>query len=960
MSFKDTLNLPNTTFPMKGKLSEKEPEKYDAWSESVTWSKMKENRHESETFVLHDGPPYANGSIHIGHAMNKILKDFVTKYHYFRGDQVEFAPGWDCHGLPIEREVKKILKKGIDKRMSNFGYKGFSLQGMAPQVLRSACREYAQHHVDLQMKEFQSLGVIADWENPYLTMDYSYEASIYKNFCNLFKEGLITERHKPVYWSTGEKTALAEAEVEYQDESCESIYVIFDFEIQHSELSGVLVWTTTPWTLPANVAVAANPDATYAVVHIKDMSKYVLVAKDCLDKIDWKYFGKTDWKYREVEILDKEIKGSELEGLQINSPLKSDKRPIILDKDVETDTGTGFVHLAPGHGEWDYQIGQRENLPSVMPVDENGHYTEEILDLIDERGYNNKEYVGVSVIDANEKIIVDLEIHGSLVCTNKIDHRYPYCWRSKTPIIFRSTKQWFLDLSKLRDKALSELENVDFHPERDKTRLEKMVRERPEWCLSRQREWGVPIALFRHVETGEILCNEEVFDHITTLFETYGCDCWWTSPNSYFFPPHLVSEADNYEKVMDILDVWFDSGLSWDNLNWDDIKSEEGKSHVYFEGNDQHRGWFQSSLWTSMALQNKAPYHKVITHGFVVDKNGKKMSKSQGNVISPLDIVNKQGAEVLRTWVALTDYTKEVTVSDEILKHAAGIYQKIRNTFRYMIANLGDKEPKPKTHLNTDLWIVEKCFEVAKKAEEHFDNYDFQKGMHLVTEFMINDLSGIYMFAAKDRLYCGRLKSDRRLSAQQALYSVLLRLRKTLAPILTYTMDEVNEHAPKWRSFEESILDTNLYSSKGGTWSSNYPDSPIYLSGDKEEYWKEARNEFNTAFDSIKKQGLAKDTLEVVISENGMTKEFGECEDWFGVSRIATLSKDLMIGAFTVGEQEFYIYLSDKEKCDRCWKRNASKKVTLNSSDKVSGDYRICVGCELAVDEKNKLALNKA
>ena len=952
--YKETLNLPTTTFPMKGKLSENEPKKYQEWIS--VWQSMRCNRTSSAaTFVLHDGPPYANGSIHIGHALNKILKDFVVKWHYFNGYQVTFKPGWDCHGLPIEREVKKILRKGINKKMAEAGHKGFDLRGVASHVLRAACRDYAFKHVELQTQEFQSLGVVADWNNIYMTMDYGYEASIYRNFYQLFLDGYIVERQKPVYWSIPERTALAEAEVEYQDQIVKSIYVGFDFssqtplEVDGQKVNGVMVWTTTPWTLPANVAVAANPNAGYVVAEVPDMgivapggakpSKFYLISTECVSWLETLREDPSDNRFKPIIVTDKKIKGEKLAGLKVHSPLQTDLRPIVFDEQVEKDTGTGFVHIAPGHGEWDYEIGQRENLPTVMPVGEDGCYTTEVVALIDlikfegrktPQGAKEKraeEYVGVNVFDANDMLVMDLDQKHSLICWDTIHHDYPHCWRSKTPVIFRSTLQWFLDISKVREKALQSLRNVHFYPERDKARLEKMVEERPEWCLSRQREWGVPIALFRHKETGEILAEKQVFEHIEAIFAKYGCDCWWTAPNSYFFPPNLLDQADSYEKVTDILDVWFDSGLSWDNADL-----PIGGADVYLEGNDQHRGWFQSSLWTGVALTGRAPYNAVVTHGFVVDGKGKKMAKSEGNVISPMDVVSKYGAEVLRTWVAMTDYKKEVSVNDNILRHTADIYQKIRNTFRYMLQNLDGDNPPCVCILKTDEWIINKVCDVTEEANRHFAQYDFQRGMHLLIDFITTDLSSIYMYAAKDRLYCDKEDSARRRSAQTALYSVLIRLRNTLAPILTYTMDEVAEHAPKWFAFKESIF--NMPHSEFGV----HKQRSRYFNAEKEEYWKKVRDAFNMAFASLKNQGTAKEPLDVVIGENAMTKEFGECEDWLGVSRIVTLDKEYLIGAFMVDDLEFYIYRSNKPKCERCWKRNAYEQSML------------CERCELATD----------
>jgi isoleucyl-tRNA synthetase len=728
MDYKDTLLLPSTKFPMRGNLPQNEPLRYKNWFESEkAYKKMISKRSDATPFTLHDGPPYANGNIHIGHALNKILKDIVVKSRYFFGEDVRFVPGWDCHGLPIEQQVEKKL--GTQKKES-----------LPKSVIRRLCREHAAKFVDIQKDEFKALGIVADWENPYLTMRFPFEADIYRTLCSIAKKGLLVERSKPVYWSWAAKTALAEAEVEYQDKEDFSIYVAFELEDDAKAKLGVdkasmVIWTTTPWTLPSNMGISLNPEEEYVLTD----SGYV-VAKARFESMI------------EEEVFSGEIaqtfKGDLLENMFATNPLNSRNSKILLGSHVTMDGGSGCVHTAPGHGEDDYRVGLKYDLEVIMPVDDAGLFDQTVVreKLIP----NPEDFVGMHVFKSNEPI---LELLGdSLLKSSKFRHPYPFCWRTHKPVIYRATNQWFISMDEgdktLRESAMNEMEGVNFYPQTGRNRLASMIENRPDWCISRQRDWGVPIAFFRDKTTGEAILDENVLNFIATIFEEKGTDVWWDMEIKDLLDPNSGYDPDNLEKIMDILDVWFDSGSTWQAvLKSDQYDAGDYQADLYLEGSDQHRGWFQSSMLVSCAVNGKAPYKNIITHGFTNDAKGEKMSKSKGNVVAPNDVSKKYGVEILRLWVGMVDYMNDQKISDDILKQMAEQYRKTRNTLRFLLANVDDLDQIMSVDkLETiDKWIVAQAKEVFDKVQEHYKNFEFSKGLSLLNHFIITDLSGIHM-----------------------------------------------------------------------------------------------------------------------------------------------------------------------------------------------------------------------
>jgi len=899
MDYKDTLLLPKTTFPMRGNLPQNEPKRYKTWFEKDVYKKMIKNREGRTIFTLHDGPPYANGHIHIGHALNKILKDMIVKFNYFSGKAVRFTPGWDCHGLPIEQQIEKKL--GSQKK-----------ETLPKTKIRELCREHAKKFVDIQREEFKSLGVVADWEKPYLTMDFAFEANIYRTLCDIAKKGLLVERNKPVYWSWAAKTALAEAEVEYEDKISPSIYVAFKLKDDALAKIGedeayIVIWTTTPWTLPANVAVAINPEEKYVLTSDKK-----IVAKKLYEVLKENGVVKGEIK--------KEIEPKSLENTHAINPLNKRDSRIILGEHVTMDTGSGAVHTAPGHGEDDYRVGLKYNLPVIMPVDDEGRFDETVIreKLLPEP----ENFVGINVFEANEKI---LELLGdALLLKEEIKHSYPHCWRTHKPVIFRATKQWFIAVDKtpsseeksLREIALSEIEKTKFFPEWGRNRLKSMVENRPDWCISRQRDWGVPIAFFRNKRSGEIVLDEKVLNYIAMIFEKFGADAWYSFEIKDLLYPGSGLNPEDLEKVNDILDVWFDSGSTWQAV----LKSkifDAGKypADLYLEGSDQHRGWFQSSLLVSSAIWHKAPFKAILTHGFTVDEKGEKMSKSKGNVVAPQDVAKKFGVEILRLWVAMSDYQSDLKISENILKQIAEQYRKLRNTFRFMLANINDLESINEEFGVLDKWILNKAKKVLDETEVNFKNYEFSKGFNILNHFIVNEFSGIYLDVCKDRLYCDALNDPHRRASQSAMALIAKTLLTLIAPVLTYTADEIVEHAPKvLKEDNEDIFDFE------------YEKLPEIRSDFDEEYMLEARRKFNEIVDNLKKDKIIKNSLELVIktdSKKVLELPETEREDWFIVSGVDSEIGSEILGDFEVDGDKFEIKRAKLYKCPRCWKYKA-------------------------------------
>ena len=904
MDYKDTLLLPTTTFAMRGNLVQNEPKKYLKWDTEKVYEKMKANRKDAPSFTLHDGPPYANGHIHIGHALNKVLKDIIIKHNYFNGKSVRFTPGWDCHGLPIEQQVEKKLGGKAKKEQ------------LQTHEIRKLCREHATKFVDIQRSEFKTLGIIADWENPYVTMDYKFEANIYRTLCEVAKKGLLVERSKPVFWSWAERTALAEAEVEYEDKEDYSIFIAFELSDNAKEKLNIdgkaapVIWTTTPWTIPANTGISLNPNETYILT-----TDGYIVAKELLNSLveDGVVNGS----------IAKEFSAKEFENLTAINPLNGRESRLVLGEHVLIENGTGCVHTAPGHGEDDYRVGLVYNLDVVMPVDETGCYDETVvgLNLIP----NAQEFVGKHIFKSNEEII---ELMGDAVLqVNKFMHSYPHCWRSHTPLIYRATKQWFISVDgyptgsekTLREIALDEVEKTSFIPETGRNRLKSMVENRPDWCISRQRDWGVPIAFFRVKATGKVILDEKVLNFLAMIFEMQGSDAWYSMDISQLLYPGSGYQPEELEKVTDILDVWFDSGSTWNSVlksrNYD---AGTYPADLYVEGSDQHRGWFQSSLFLSTAVEHKAPYGGVLTHGFTVDEKGEKMSKSKGNVIAPEKVIKEYGSEILRLWVASSDYQGDLKISKGILKQTSENYRKLRNTFRIMLANINDLETlTPSENMgDLDKWILNVASDVLGQVHKQFSEYNFVNGMNTLNNFIVNELSGMYIDMTKDNLYCNAKDSSRRRASQSAMAMITKTLLLVMAPIVTYTADEIVENAPAIIKGDAKDIFDMVYT----------PLEKVAMPFDA-NYMTRAREGFGTIVDKLKKEKLIKSTLELVIyteSKTILDMNKIDAEDWFVVSGIfEDKPEENELGSFTIDEDTFTIAKATAHKCPRCWKYQA-------------------------------------
>ena len=767
--YKNTLNLPTTDFPMKANLANREGSFLKEWQDKDINKQIRQKFKGKPLFVLHDGPPYANGDIHIGHAVNKVLKDVIVKSKTLSGYDAPYVPGWDCHGLPIEHMVEK--KKG------KVGHK------ISADEFRAACREYADKQIKKQKVDFKRLGIFGDWDNPYLTKNFKYEADIVRALGKIVKNGHLTKGFKPVHWCTECSSALAEAEVEYKDKGSDTVDVAFnvvgDFFGKDKPVS-LIIWTTTPWTLPANEAVSLHPDLDYALV---DVGKVLYIMSEDLLESSLERYGIKDFKK-----ISKIYKGSELEGIMLQHPFYDKQVPVILGEHVTTETGTGAVHTAPAHGQDDYVVGLQYNLPVECPVDGRGVFIE-----------STEGVAGEFIFKANATIIDLLKNQGTLVKHEPITHSYPHCWRHKTPVIFRATPQWFVSMTQknLRDKVNDEILNVKWIPNWGQKRIELMVGNRPDWCISRQRYWGSPITLFINKNTGELHPDtENLFEVVAKKIELEGIEAWFKLKAEDV----LGSEAKDYEKTTDTLDVWFDSGVS----HYAVLKASDYLSDVadmYLEGSDQHRGWFQSSLLTSCAINERAPYKQVLTHGFTVDQNGHKMSKSLGNVIPPQKVVNSLGADILRLWIGSTDYSGEMTVSDEILNRSADSYRRIRNTMRFMLANMQGFDPKNdlvdiNNMLILDRWIVSKTHDLQQQVINEYDNYNFHFVMKAILNFCTNDLGGFYLDIIKDRQYTTQTDSLARRSAQSALFHISHAMVRWLSPILTFTSEEIWQFLP--------------------------------------------------------------------------------------------------------------------------------------------------------------------
>ena len=906
MDYKESLNLPKTDFPMKANLSQREPEMLARWDDMHIYHRIREVSRGRKPYILHDGPPYANGSIHLGTALNKIIKDILIKAKNMSGRDSIYVPGWDCHGLPIEHQVDKEL--------------GEKKARMSQADKRRFCRVYADKYVGVQREQFKRLGVFGEWENPYLTMAYDYEATTVTEFGKLYLGGSVYKGKKPVYWCASCKTALAEAEVEYQDHTTPSIYVKFplisDIASRLPKLAGekvfVVIWTTTPWTIPANLAIAFHAEFLYVAVKVK--GEVLILAKDLLDYcLD--AFG---LRHEPYEILD-EFPGAVMEGLKCRHPLIDRETLLILAPFVTLDAGTGCVHIAPGHGQEDYEIGMKYGLDNYAPVDDDGNFTCDV-----------KDFAGRFVFDANGAINKKLSEEGALLGQMDIRHTYPHCWRCKQPIIFRSTEQWFISMEEndLRKKALTSIDRVTWIPAWGRDRIYGMVENRPDWCISRQRLWGVPITMFYCKECDSELMTQEILDHVVGLVREHGADVWFDREAGDLMPVGTRCPkcgGGDFKKETNILDVWFDSGVSHAAV-LEHRPNLASPADMYLEGNDQHRGWFHSSLLESVGTRGRAPYLNVLTHGFVVDGEGKKMSKSVGNVIDSQTIIDEYGAEILRLWVAAEDYTEDIRISSEILKRLVEAYRRIRNTSRFILGNLYDFKPDTdKTRYEEmaemDRWILHRLQEVVRRVREAYEQYQFHVVYYTLYNFCTVDLSSLYLDVLKDRLYTSKASSLARRSAQTAMTAVLETMVQLLAPILTFTAEEVWQALPAYPGKAESVHLTC------------FPEvNEAFLQAELAETWKTlitVKGEVAKAIETGRQNKILGHSLDAAVFISAPEKLRTILESHREDLRALLIVSDVRIVAEQAGDQAFpsaeiaglsvSVSRAPGEKCQRCW-----------------------------------------
>ena len=793
MDYKSTLNLPQTGFPMRANLTQREPEILSRWGTGQLYRRMVEMRRGNPKFVLHDGPPYANGHIHIGHALNKLLKDIIVKYRAMSGAWAEYVPGWDCHGLPIEHQVDKSL--------------GRRTESVPTAEKRRLCREYAAKFIGIQREEFRRLGVLGDWENPYRTMTFDYEAGILREFGRFVESGAVYQGTKPVYWCLTCRTALAEAEVEYADRTSPSIHVKFPFvdppEAIHPSLAGrkvsFVIWTTTPWTIPSNLGIALHPE--YPYVALEADGEVLIVAEALAER-----FASEVGLSGAARLAT--FGAGHLERLRCRHPFLDRDSLLVLGDYVTLEAGTGCVHTAPGHGREDYETGLKYGLAIYAPLDDEGRFTPDV-----------PFFGGMQVFEANPRVNEKIAGAGALLRQDQVTHSYPHCWRCKQPVIFRATKQWFISMDRtgLRGKALDQIRKVRWIPAWGQERIEGMILNRPDWCISRQRAWGVPIAVFRCDSCGHHLLDRGLIDHVAAIFDEEGADAWYDREVAELLPPGTACPScgeSSFGKETDILDVWFDSGVSYACVC-------EGKEHLgipvdlYLEGSDQHRGWFHSTLLAAVGTRGFAPYKAVLTHGFVVDGKGEAMHKSKGNVVAPEEIIRKHGAEILRLWVAAEDYRDDIRISRDILDRLTEAYRKIRNTVRYLLGNLHDflpvRDAVPYDRMEEmDRYALVLFHRLAGKIRKAYDNYEFHVIFHSVNNFCSVDLSSFYLNVLKDRLYCSRAEDPSRRSGQSALFEIARGLLSLVAPVLSFTAEEAWAYLPAFPGKPESVFLTDM------------------------------------------------------------------------------------------------------------------------------------------------------
>ncbi|MCT4701847.1 isoleucine--tRNA ligase [Enterobacteriaceae bacterium H20N1] len=902
--FKSTLNLPETGFPMRGDLAKREPGMLARWNGDDLYGIIRNAKKGKKSFILHDGPPYANGSIHIGHSVNKILKDIIVKSKGLSGFDSPYVPGWDCHGLPIELKVEQLIGKPGEK--------------VTAAEFRAECRKYAAEQVDGQRADFIRLGVLGDWSRPYLTMDFNTEANIIRALGKIIGNGHLHKGAKPVHWCVDCRSALAEAEVEYYDKTSPSIFVNFQAvdadavkaKFGATQVNGpvsMVIWTTTPWTLPANRAVSLNAEFEYVLAQVAGQA--LIVAKDLLESV-MKSAAIDDW-----QVLGT-AKGADLELMRFKHPFLDFDVPAILGEHVTLDAGTGAVHTAGGHGPDDFVISQKYGLEIANPVGPDGCYLPGTYEGLD----------GVQVFKANDLIVNILRDKGVLLHVEKLLHSYPHCWRHKTPIIFRATPQWFISMDQkgLREQSLKEIKSVQWIPDWGQARIESMVANRPDWCISRQRTWGVPMSLFVHKETEELHPRTlELMEEVAKRVEQDGIQAWWDlDPRDI-----MGDDADNYTKVPDTLDVWFDSGSTHSSVV--DVRPEFGghAADMYLEGSDQHRGWFMSSLMISTAMKGKAPYRQVLTHGFTVDGQGRKMSKSIGNTVSPQDVMNKLGADILRLWVASTDYTGEMAVSDEILKRAADSYRRIRNTARFLLANLNGFNPqtdmvKPEEMVTLDRWAVGCAQEAQADILASYESYDFHEVVQRLMRFCSVEMGSFYLDIIKDRQYTAKADSVARRSCQTALFHIAEALVRWMAPIMSFTADEIWGYLPGKR--EQYVFTGEWYEGLFGLADSEAMNN---------EYWDTlltVRGEVNKVIEQARADKRVGGSLEAAVTLYADSELAAKLNSLGEELRFVLLTSEAEVADYAQATEDaqpseivkglkIALRKADGEKCPRCW-----------------------------------------
>ena len=911
MEYKDTLNLPKTDFPMKGNLPNREPEILKKWHDNAIYKKNLEQSKNKKKYILHDGPPYANGDIHIGHAVNKILKDFIIKSKIMSGFHVPFIPGWDCHGLPIELQVEK--KYGKSKFRDN------------PKAFISACRTFAEKQITKQKDDFIRLGIFGDWDNPYSSMDKDVESEIVSSLAKMIENNHIYYGSKPVHWCIESSSALAEAEVEYKDIISSAVCVNFkilnirnlsSYKSMNNELDVFIpIWTTTPWTLPANRAVALSNKINYVVV--KTENKYLIIAKSLVARVMEKS-GISDY-----EILD-DFKNDDFVDLELQHPFYDLTVPAITADHVTDENGTGAVHIAPGHGTDDYLAGIKNNLEVYNPVDDYGRFIEAL-----------PIFGGMKIRDCNEDIIALLKKNDCLLFSEDYEHSYPHCWRYKTPLIFRATPQWFMsmDNSGLRESIKNNIRDINWLPSWGEDRIFNMIDGRPDWCLSRQRNWGVPIPLFLHKDTNELHPDtDSILKKAADIIKYGNIEAWLD-----FDKESIVKNINEYREIKDTLDVWFDSGVTHETV----LKSRgiDQTADLYLEGSDQHRGWFQSSLITSHAMYSKSPYKNVLTHGFVVDKDGQKMSKSIGNIISPQKVIKDKGADILRLWVAMTDYSKEMTISDEIIKRVSESYRRIRNTSKFLLSNISDydnQDINSEDMVELDKWIIHKAKELNNQILKDYEEFKFHKIMQEVVNFCTLELGGYYLDIIKDRLYTSKKDGAPRLSAQKTCHILISYLNAWIAPILTFTAEEIYSRMPNNKEsiyltewFDTSVamsdkkvkLYDNLYSIKP------HVSRMIEEARNKNEVGSSLECELSITCNKHLYDDLSKlsDELKFVFIVSSCNITLGDESDNY------LIDDDLNKFSISISKSKY-------KKCERCWHYHESVGT-------IEGSSSICERC---------------